>query len=368
MDEKDGRAGGERTAERGREDGRAVSKFNLDAINKEKFARIKKKQYFCSMKRKFIQILTWLGVMSALTLVALGVWMTGWAGNQNTTSLKWLQMLQTCATFLLPPVICAWMWDEEHKPFRWLQMDRGASWQVFALAIAAMVCAIPAINLLADLNSRFLDRLPVSADWSKGVIGWMKAREEEATALTERFLAADSIGGLMVNIGLMAVLPAVAEEMSFRGVLQGVINSPTPTLPRREGESNPTPTLPPREGERRKTHIAIWVTAFVFSAIHVQFYGFIPRMLMGAMFGYVLVWTGSLWVPVVMHLTNNAVAVVSYQLSDVSRQPSETSIADTIGAGDTWWVGLISLIAVCWLLWLITSQGPRGYGRRTRRE
>ena len=282
--------------------------------------------------------------------------MTGWHENQNTTSLKWLQMLQTCATFLLPPVICAWIWDEEHKPFRWLQMDRGASWQVFALAIAAMVCAIPAINLLADLNSRFLDRLPVSADWSKGVIEWMKAREEEATALTERFLAADSIGGLLVNIGLMAVLPAVAEEMSFRGVLQGVIGSPTPTLPRREG------------GNKRQMHIAIWVTAFVFSAIHVQFYGFIPRMLMGAMFGYVLVWTGSLWVPVVMHLTNNAVAVVSYQLSDVSRQPSETSIADTIGAGDTWWVGLISLVAVCGLLWLITSQGRRGYGRRTRKE
>ena len=338
-----------------------MSKFDLDAINKEKFARIKKKQYFCSMKRKFIQILTWLGVMSALTLVAIVVWMTGWHGSQNTTSLKWLQMLQTCATFLLPPVICAWMWEEGHRPFRWLQMDRGASWQVFALAIAAMVCAIPAINLLADLNSRFLDRLPVSADWSKGVIGWMKAREAEATALTERFLAADSIGGLLVNIGLMAVLPAVAEEMSFRGVLQGVIGSPTPTLPRREGEN------------KRQMHIAIWVTAFVFSAIHVQFYGFIPRMLMGAMFGYVLAWTGSLWVPVVMHFVNNGIAVVSYQmsavrsqlsavrsqLSDVSSQPSETSIADTIGAGDTWWVGLISLIAVCGLLWLIEKISLR---------
>ena len=102
---------------------------------------------------------------------------------------------------------------------------------------------------------------------------------------------------------------------------------------------------------------------------------------MGAMFGYVLAWTGSLWVPIVMHFVNNGVAVVSYQISagslqpsDVSRQmsdvslqpsevssqmsavslqPSETSIADTIGAGDTWWVGLISLAAVCGLLWLI---------------
>ena len=261
-------------------------------------------------------------------------------------------------------------------------MDRGASWQIFAIAIATMVCAIPAINLLADLNSRFLDWLLANSDWSRGTIEWMKAREEEATVLTERFLQADSLGGLLVNIGLMALLPALAEEMSFRGVLQGVIGSTS------NNPNNPTPTLPSREGGSRKTHVAIWVTAFIFSAIHVQFYGFVPRMLMGAMFGYVLAWTGSLWVPIVMHLTNNGIAVISYQISAVSSKPSEVSyqqsdvslqmsafslqpsdvslqmsdvslqeaeksIADTIGAGDTWWVGLISLAAVCGLLWLI---------------
>jgi len=300
--------------------------------------------------------------MAGLTLVAMGIWIIGWRGEQSTESLKWLQMLQTCATFLLPPLFCAWLWESDHKPLRWLQMDRGASWQIFAIAIATMVCAIPAINLLADLNSRFLDWLLANSEWSRGTIEWMKAREEEATVLTERFLQADSLGGLLVNIGLMALLPALAEEMSFRGVLQGVIGNPT--------SNNPTPTLPSREGESRKTHIAIWVTAFIFSAIHVQFYGFVPRMLMGAMFGYVLAWTGSLWVPIVMHFVNNGVAVVSYQISavssqqsavssqpsDVSLQPSETSIADTIGAGDTWWVGLISLAAVCGLLWLIVNR------------
>ncbi len=283
------------------------------------------------MKRKFVQIVTWLGVMAALTLAAMGVWVIGWRGDQSTESLKWLQMLQTCATFLLPPLFCAWLWDEEHKPFRWLQMDRGAKWQIFAIAIATMVCAIPAINLLAEVNSRFLDWLLANSDWSREAIEWMKAREEEATVLTERFLQADSFGGMLVNIGLMALLPALAEEMSFRGVLQGVLS-------RQRSEVS---------------HIAIWVTAFIFSAIHFQFYGFVPRMLLGAMFGYMLAWTGSLWVPIVMHFVNNGVAVVSYQISAVSHQPSETSIADTIGAGDTWWVGVISLAAVCGLLWLI---------------
>lgn len=304
------------------------------------------------MKRKLIQILTWLGVMAGLTLVAMGIWIIGWRGEQSTESLKWLQMLQTCATFLLPPLFCAWLWESDHKPLRWLQMDRGASWQIFAIAIATMVCAIPAINLLADLNSRFLDWLLANSDRSRGTIEWMKAREEEATVLTERFLQADSLGGLLVNIGLMALLPALAEEMSFRGVLQGVMS-------RQPSAISSQPSAISRQ-RSEVSHAAIWVTAFIFSAIHVQFYGFVPRMLMGAMFGYVLAWTGSLWVPIVMHFVNNGVAVVSYQISAVSSQeaaislqPSETSIADTIGAGDTWWLGLISLAAVCGLLWLI---------------
>ena len=339
--------------------------------------------------------------MAGLTLVAMGIWIIGWRGEQSTESLKWLQMLQTCATFLLPPLFCAWLWDERHKPLRWLQMDHGASWQIFAIAIATMVCAIPAINLLAEVNSRFLDWLLANSDRSRGTIEWMKAREEEATVLTERFLQADSLGGLLVNIGLMALLPALAEEMSFRGVLQGVMSRQPSAISRQRSEGSRQPSaisLQPSAVSRQKSEVsrqpsevsqaAIWVTAFIFSAIHVQFYGFVPRMLMGAMFGYVLAWTGSLWVPIVMHFVNNGVAVVSYQISavrcqpsDVSLQPSdvsrqlsevssqmsavslqpsdvslqeaEKSIADTIGAGDTWWVGLISLAAVCGLLWLI---------------
>lgn len=294
--------------------------------------------------KRFIQILTWLGILSVLTLLAMGVWMIAWHGNQSTESLKWLQFLQTLGTFLLPPVLCAWIWDAGHKPFAWLKMDRGASWQTFVLAALTMVCAIPAINLLADLNSRIV--LPEAL---RGLEEWMKAREEEAAVLTERFLAADSLGGLLINIGLMALLPAMAEEMSFRGTLQGIL-SPNPSA------LTPNPSSP---------HAAIWTTAIIFSAIHMQFYGFIPRMLMGAMFGYIFVWTGSLWVPVVMHFTNNGLAVLAYYIWGTGE--GDKSYADTIGAGTTWWLGLISLFTVIALLVFI-YRDLQGYGRRTHKE
>ena len=288
------------------------------------------------MKRKLLQILLWLGAMSVLTVIAMGAWMIIWGGSQSTESLKWLQFIQTTATFLIPPILCAWLWDEEHKPFRWLRMDVPVQWQNILLAVVIMVCAVPGINLLADLNSRV--ELPKSLEFIEQIL---KSQEEAAAALTERFLQADNIGGLLINIGLMALLPALSEELSFRGTLQQIIYK------EQSGKVQST-----------KVHLAIWITAFIFSAIHMQFYGFVPRMLLGAMFGYVFVWSGSLWAPITMHFVNNGLAVLVYYLMGESENTK--NIADTLGAGDTWYLGVVSI--------LITSLGLLIFYRRTHKQ
>jgi hypothetical protein len=163
-------------------------------------------------------------------------------------------------------------------------------------------------------------------------------------------LNVDTIGGLIVNLLLMALLPALAEELTFRGILQRLIGKK-------------------QEDKGIVPHMAIWVTAIVFSAIHMQFYGFIPRMLMGALFGYVFVWTGSLWVPIVMHFVNNGMAVLVYYILSSKGVSIDTNYADTLGAGTTWWLGVISLLTVGILLRVlylrITSQDPQGYDHRT---
>ena len=281
---------------------------------------------FAAEMKIFKQIVTWLGIMAGLTLLAIGLWYILFHGSQSTGSLKWFQFLQTFATFLMPPILCAWMWDTNHRPSVWLKLNHAPRWQTFLFAVGIMICLLPGINLLADLNSRI--ELPKSLDFIEQIF---KQQEEAAAALTERFLQADTIGQLLLNIGLMALLPAFAEELTFRGTLQQIVKG---------------------EGLRvtgYRTHAAIWITAFVFSAIHMQFYGFIPRMLMGALFGYMLVWTGSLWIPVTMHFTNNALAVIAYYIehSAFSIQNSDINIADTFGTGDTWYIGVISLLITC---------------------
>ena len=281
------------------------------------------------MHKPLIRILYWLGFMALLTAIAMILWAVVSGGSHSTTSLKWLQFMQTIATFLLPSILGAWIWSEGHKPFTWLRLTQTTHWSHYLLAVGIMLCAVPGINFLADLNSRIV--LPESLGFIEQIL---KQQEEAAAALTEQFLQADNIGVLLLNIGLMALLPALAEEVSFRGTLQQIL----------------------AQGKLKgQIHIAIWATAFIFSAIHMQFYGFVPRMLMGAMFGYIFVWTGTLWVPILMHFTNNGLAVMAYYL--IGENEESKNIADTFGAGDTWWVGVISL--------LITSLGLLIFYRRT---
>lgn len=292
------------------------------------------------MKREniFSRIVVWIGLMIAFTMVVSVGWLLSDVDKTATSSLKWLQCIQTLSLFLLPALLCAWVWEEKHHPFRWLHMDKMISWHVVGLAAVVMVCAIPGINLLADLNNRIV--LP---ECLSSLEQFFRQMEEEAALLTKRFMQADNVWVMMINMGLMAVLPALAEEMSFRGVLQQLLGG--------------------------RTHVAIWLTAVIFSAIHMQFYGFIPRMLMGALFGYVFVWTGSLWVPIVMHFVNNGMAVLLYYILSLQGVAMDTNYADTLGAGTTWWLGVISLLTVGILLRVlylrITSQGPQGYDHRT---
>ena len=294
--------------------------------------------YLCSMKKNpFVQILTWLAIMAVLTLFVMGAWLL-FGDTHSTAGLKWLQFAQTMATFLLPPVLCAAIWSDDHKPFRWLHLDTKPDGFLCFIAITIMICAVPAINLLADLNSRI--SLP---DSLAALEHQLRAMEEAAAALTERFLQTDSFGGLIINIGLMALLPAFAEELSFRGTLQQVITN------------HPYLQIVPSGKESPITnHVAVWLTAIIFSAIHMQFFGFIPRMLMGAMFGYVFLWSGSLWIPILMHFTNNSLAVIAFYCF------GQNSSADTIGTGATWWLGVLSLV--------LTSLGLLIFYRRTHKE
>ena len=261
-----------------------------------------------------VKVIQWLGCILFLNILA--------AGNiflfeqpLSVSSLKWIQFFQSAAMFLLPPLCMAYLWSKQ--PLEWLKV-KGERLKVKSegvWAVVLMLVALPAINLLAHINEQIA--LPA---FLEPLEAWMKTQEETAKNLTDQFMHVTSFGGLIINLLLMAVLPAISEELTFRGVLMNLFKV--------KGESVP--------------HLAIWCSAILFSAIHLQFYGFVPRMLMGALFGYMLVWTGSLWIPILMHFTNNAMAVILYFVS--LRAGWDIEMMDAIGTNDTLWLGVVSMV------------------------
>ena len=268
------------------------------------------------------KIILWLGcifVMFSLTVLVIAL-VTQGNPLSDINTLKWIQLLQTISLFLLPSLILAYLCAK--APWNWLQLDNKVDWKVLLWAIGIMLVALPAINLMSHWNQQMV--LPT---WLSGVEEWMKNKEAEAEWLTKQFMSVTTISGLLVNLLLMAVLPALSEEITFRGVLQQLL-----TAPHRLSSF----------ASRLSPHLAIWLTAIIFSAIHMQFYGFVPRMLMGALFGYMLVWTGSLWVPMLMHFVNNGMAVLLYFMAN--RAHWDMDKVDAIGTGNTLWLGIVSLV------------------------
>lgn len=244
--------------------------------------------------------------------------------------LKTVQALQTVSVFLLPPLLLAYVWSD--KPWQWLHLAKvrpvdslvqkkiTAVWWLVPISI---VSAMPAINLLVYINEQI--SLPA---FLAPMEAWMQQMEENAAVLTERFLQVDNGWGLLFNLFVMALLPALGEELTFRGILLNGLN------------------------RHQQLHLAIWVVAVLFSAMHMQFYGFIPRMLLGAYFGYLVVWSGSLWLPVLAHLTNNAMAVIGNYV--VFKTQSDTQWLESFGTGDTLWVGIVSLLVSLFMIAIIS--------------
>jgi hypothetical protein len=147
------------------------------------------------------------------------------------------------------------------------------------LSIVLFMVAMPFINFLGDWNAHIQLPEPFGA--------WVTQKETQAEKLIERFLQMPHFGWLAFNLFMIALLPALGEELLFRGVAQRL-------LANWSGNS----------------HVAVWVAAILFSAIHMQFLGFVPRLFMGAALGYLFLWSGNLWYPIIAHFANNAMAVV----------------------------------------------------------
>lgn len=258
------------------------------------------------------------GLVLGLFIVALSVSLLNAIPGLDKVPALWIStIVQDLFVFILPAVMLGLL--VAGRPMRFLGLSKAPSLLGALGIIVILVAATPALNWTVEWNASMT--LP---DSLKPLEDWMRMQEEAAQRTTDALMSSTSIWGLLATVATVGIVTGLGEETFFRGALQRVF----------------------KEGMRNK-HLAVWIAAFVFSTLHFQFYGFVPRMLLGAIFGYAYLWSGSLWVPVIAHAYNNSSVVVMTWLQKAGMASAEAS---EVGASSPWLAVSSAVLAIVLML------------------
>ena len=227
------------------------------------------------------RLLVLLCLMGLGLIVAsiISVYMINWG-------LLSMLTVQDVLAFIVPAI--AAMAIFYRKPLHAMCLDRAPGWKAIAIVVAFYILSLPAMNWIVSFNESM--SLPASMS---GIEQLMRSLEDAAAETTKTLLDIHSIWELVPCVLVVGLMAGLSEEVLFRGAM-----------------------LRTMQDSRLGMHAVVWIVAIVFSAIHMQFYGFIPRMLLGVWLGYLLVWTRSLWVPIIAHTLNNSTVVVMSYLAN----------------------------------------------------
>lgn len=240
----------------------------------------------------------------------------------DIAGLKFMQLVQAFSVFILAPLIIAWILGGK-KTFTFLGMEKLPVFRAILLSVAIILVSIPLVNALGVVNSWL--QLPQSLSF---IEQWMTQTEKTANDIVLAFLQPGNIYAVISNFLIMAIIPAFGEEMLFRGIFQKIFIQWTKNI-----------------------FWGIFITSLLFSALHLQFFTFLPRLALGFLLGYLFVITKSLWVPIIVHLINNSLAIC---IAMFSGMPLNESYYDKVGTThDTWIYIVLSVMGVSVLLFLL---------------
>ena len=210
-----------------------------------------------------------------------------WSRPEVVSRMKIIQALSSILIFFVPAYVFALI-AYSGKATGFLGLKPAQFKPMYILAIVMIIVAFPFVFWLGEVNQ--LIPLPQ----------WMGDLEQEATKQMQQFLKAENIGEVILNVLIIALLPAICEEVCFRGALQRIMIHIT-----------------------KNAWAGIIVTSILFSALHLQFQGFLPRMFLGMILGAICWYSGSLWPGILAHFVNNAiqVIVVSYAPKYIEKNP-----------------------------------------------
>lgn len=203
---------------------------------------------------------------------------------------RFSSFMQSLLMFFFPALTVA-IWSSPN-PLQFLGIqNRSNLLELSIIGMLLFIVCVPFTSLLSQLNLAVI--LP---EWLNSIEQSMKNAENYAKEVTELMLSGKNVVNLTANILLIGVFAAISEELFFRGVIQKSLH-----------------------GMIKNVHLVVFISAFIFSATHMQFYGFLPRLLLGLLLGYLYLYSGNLWVPIIAHFFNNcSVLILDYFFADNS--------------------------------------------------
>jgi len=239
--------------------------------------------------------------------------------SDPVTAIRISQMLTTIGAFLVPSLLFAYCQDRMW--FNYNAANRKPPYSMTNIVLILSITLLPIVGVLSAFNQNIMPQEGTVAEF-------MRNMEEAANHILELVTSQHSTWDLISNLLIFAVLAGVCEEFFFQGALQPLMMKWT---------KNP--------------HIGILVTALIFSALHFQFYGFIPRFVLGVYLGYLFFWSRSLWLPILAHVLHNALSIlIDYTLQGRGIDTDNLQFTDVRGSIPTAIsCALVSAMAIVYL-------------------
>ena len=198
--------------------------------------------------------------------------------SDPVTAIRISQTFVTIGTFLIPSLLFAYC--QNRQWFDYNAANRRPPQSMINMVLILSMTLLPVVGMLSSFNQNIMPQEGTIAEF-------MRNLEEAANDILKLVTSQRSSWDLISNIMVFAVLAGICEEFLFQGALQPLMMKWT-----------------------KSPHVGILLTAFIFSVLHFQFYGFIPRFMLGVYLGYLFYWSRSLWLPILAHILHNALSIL----------------------------------------------------------
>ena len=256
----------------------------------------------------FISVITWL-LMTGRPLLSME---TDMLKPQYYSAVMTIQVLSTFLMFFLPAIFFSIICYK--KPAKFLGFNININIKQVMILLGILMLTFPLSGALAELNKI----IPLPNNWT----AYFKLKEDTRAAEEGAFININSFPRYMISLIVIGFFPGLFEEIAFRAGLQNILAK-----------------------WFRAPVLAIVLTAILFSLVHISYYGFLVRLALGIILGFIFYISGNIWLSVLFHFLYNGIQVTSLYFYTLSGSKDQKEIEDTFPA----WAGIIAVLLIVFL-------------------